>query len=167
MAEVVDVTGLRALGDVEFVVVRLEDDHLSSNILEALLRQVETGVIRLLDFLMIRRLGPEDYHLIEINPDEFTLAGLALGTPGLVCVDDAAHFAAEVPIGSLAALILVEPTWVERFARDVDRRSDPVLSTQPIPASIANSILSAALHQQAARDEQTHLSDGRAHGLSP
>lgn len=148
MTEVVDVTGLQALGDVEFVVVRLEDDRLSPNILEALLRQVENGAVRLLDFLMIRRLGVEDYHLIEVDLDEFTLAGLALDIPGLMCEDDARHFAASIPIGSLAALILVEPAWVERFARDVDRREDRILATQPIPASIANTILSSVLLQR-------------------
>ncbi len=102
---------LEALGDVEFVVVRLEDDRLSPDILEALLRQVESGAIRLLDFLLIQRLDVEDWRLIEIDADEFTLAGLGLDTPGLVCEEDARHFASGLPIGSLAALILVEPTW--------------------------------------------------------
>jgi hypothetical protein len=147
VAEVVDVTALRALGDIEFVVVRLEGDRLSSNILEALLRQVEDRAIRLLDFLMIQRIGREDYRLIEVDRDEFTLAGLALDTPGLVCEADAGHFAAGIPVGSIAAVILVEPTWVERFARDVDCRTDPILATQPIPASVANTILSAALRE--------------------
>lgn len=147
MAEVVDVTTLQVLGDVEFVVVRLEGDRLSPNILEALLRQVEVGTIRLLDFLMIERIDLEEHRIIEVDRDEFALAGLALETPGLVGEDDARHFAAKVPLGALAALILVEPTWVERFTRDVDRREDRILATQPIPASIANTILASALHQ--------------------
>ncbi|NJI58803.1 hypothetical protein HCX50_05115 [Microbacterium oxydans] len=138
---------LEALGDVEFVVVRLEDDRLSPDILEALLRQVESGAIRLLDFLLIQRLDVEDWRLIEIDADEFTLAGLGLDTPGLVCEEDARHFASGLPIGSLAALILVEPTWSERFSRDVDRRGDRILATQPIPAAIANTVLASALRQ--------------------
>ncbi|MFB8190170.1 DUF6325 family protein [Microbacterium sp. NPDC055988] len=146
MAEVVDMT-LQALGDVEFVVVRLEDDRLSPDILEALLRQVESGAIRLLDFLLIHRLGVEDWRLIEVDADEFTLAGLGLDTPGLVCEDDARYFASGLPIGSLAALILLEPTWSERFSRDVDRRGDRILATQPIPAAIANTVLASALRQ--------------------
>lgn len=138
---------LEALGDVEFVVVRLEDDRLSPDILEALLRQVESGAIRLLDFLLIQRLDMEDWRLIEIDADEFTLAGLGLDTPGLVCEEDARHFASGLPIGSLAALILVEPTWSEQFSRDVDRRGDRILATQPIPAAIANTVLASALRQ--------------------
>ena len=138
---------LQALGDVEFVVVRLEDDRLSPDILEALLRQVESGAIRLLDFLLIRRLDTDDWRLIEIDADEFTLAGLGLDTPGLVCEEDARYFASALPIGSLAALILVEPTWSERFSRDIDRRGDRILATQPIPAAVANTVLESALRQ--------------------
>lgn len=139
---------LQALGDVEFVVVRLEDDHLSPSFLEALLRQVESGAIRLLDFLLVQRLDDESCRLIEVDHDEFSLAGLGLDTPGLVCEDDAKHFAAGLSTGSLAAVMLVEPTWAERFLRDVDRRGDRVLATQPIPAAIANTVLEAALRQQ-------------------
>ncbi len=135
MTEAVEVTGLRALGDVEFIVVRLEEDRLSSVVLEALLRQVESGTIRLLDFLVVHRLDHERYRLTEVDLDDFSLAGLALGTPGLICEDDVGYFAAEIPIDSLTALILVEPIWVERFARDVDCRTDPVLAKQPIPAA--------------------------------
>lgn len=146
MAEVVDVT-LQALGDVEFVVVRLEDDRLSPSILEALLRQVESGAIRLLDFLLVQRLDRDDFRVIEVDHDEFVLAGLALDTAGLVCEDDARHFAAGLPIGSLAAVILVEPTWAERFSHDVDPRGERILATQPIPAAIANAVLASALTQ--------------------
>ncbi|MEU4016238.1 DUF6325 family protein [Microbacterium sp. NPDC028030] len=145
MVEAVGVT-LQALGDVEFVVARLEDDRLSPRILEALLRQVEGGTIRLLDFVMMRRLE-DGYHLIEVDGDEFTLAGLGLDTPGLVCEDDVRYFASQLPVGTLAALMLVEPTWSERFARDVDHREDRILAVQPIPAEIANTVLAAALRQ--------------------
>ncbi|MFE7195909.1 DUF6325 family protein [Microbacterium oxydans] len=145
MAEAVDLTRLRALGDVEFVVVRLEDDRLGSHVLEALLRQVESGAVRLLDVVMIRRLGHDEHRLVEVDRDDFTLAGLPLGTPGLIGADDAGHFAARIPIGALAALFLVELAWVERFARDVDCRIDRILTTQQIPARVANTVLSSAL----------------------
>ncbi|WP_226532711.1 DUF6325 family protein [Microbacterium paraoxydans] len=144
MAEAVGVT-LQALGDVEFVVVRLEDGRLSPNILEAVLRQVDSGAIRLLDFLIIHRRDDVEWRLIEIDADEFALAGLGLDTPGLVSEDDARHFASHLPVGTIAALMLVEPTWSERFSRDVDRRGDSILAMQPIPAAIANTILTTAL----------------------
>lgn len=144
MAEVVDVT-LQALGDLEFVVVRLDDDRLSPHLLEALLRQVETGGLRLVDFLILHRIDDGSVQLTEIDRADFALAGLSLDVPGLICEDDARHFASAIATGSRAALLLVEPTWVERLSRDIDRRDDRVLATQTIPAPIANASLALAL----------------------
>lgn len=135
-----------SLGDVEFVVVHLDDDHLSPTVLEALLWQVETGAVRLLDLLVVRCLARDEFQLTEVDGDEFALAGLGLSAPGLVCEDDVRYFVSALPVGSLAALILVEQTWGERFSRDVRLRGDRVLTTQPIPARIANAVLASAAH---------------------
>lgn len=137
----------RTLGDVEFVVVHLDDGHLSPTVLEALLRQVEAGAVRLLDLVIIHHLARDEHRLTEIDGDDFALAGLGLHTPGLVSEDDIRHFASGIPVGSAAALILVEPTWSERFSRDVGRRGARVLATQPIPAAIANTVLAATPSQ--------------------
>lgn len=134
------------LGDVEFVVVHLDDDHLSPVVLEALLRQVEAGSVRPLDFLVIRRLAHDRFALTEVDGDEFALAGLELAAPGLISEDDVRHFASGLPEGSLAALILVEQTWGERFSRDVRLRGDRVVATQPIPARVVNAVLADAEH---------------------
>lgn len=139
----VDVTR-HELGDVEFVVVQLDNDHLSPRILEALLRQVEVGALRLLDFVIVDRLTVSRYRLTEVDGDEFTLAGLGLRTPGLVSEDDIRHFVPELPVGASAALILVEPTWGEHLSRDLSPHGDRVLAMQPIPAAIANAVLDAA-----------------------
>lgn len=132
------------LGDVEFLVVQLDNDHLSPRVLEALLRQVEVGALRLLDFLIVNRTTVSQYHLTEVDSDEFTLAGLGLRTPGLVSEDDVKHFVPELPVGASAALILVEPTWGEHLSRDLAPHGDRVLAMQPIPAAIANAVLDAA-----------------------
>lgn len=139
---------LTALGDVEFVVVQLEHDRLIPRVLEALLRQVEAGTIRLLDFLIIDRSDGATCRLVEVDGDDFMLAGLGLDARGLMCEDDAHHFASRIAVGTRAALILVEPTWSERFANDVDCRVDRIVARQPIPAVIANSALESALRQQ-------------------
>lgn len=139
MGEMVGVT--RALGDVEFFVVRLDSDHLRPSVLEALLRQVEAGTVRVLDVLLIRRPAPHEFGLIEVDSDEFTLAGLELHARGLVAEDDVRHFAAVLPVASSALLILVEPTWAEQFSAELTFNGDTVLATQFIPASVANAVL--------------------------
>ncbi|WP_431073298.1 DUF6325 family protein [Microbacterium phyllosphaerae] len=139
MGEMVGVT--RALGDVEFFVVRLDSDHLRPSVLEALLRQVEAGTVRVLDVLLIRRPTPHEFGLIEVDSDEFALAGLELHARGLVAEDDVRHFAAVLPVATSALLILVEPTWAEQFSAELTFNGDTVLATQFIPAAVANAVL--------------------------
>ncbi|MBT2485493.1 hypothetical protein J7E28_12330 [Microbacterium sp. ISL-108] len=137
-----------ALGDVEFIVVQLDSDHLSPTVLEALLRQVEAGALRLLDVVVVQRLTVDDYRIAEVDADDFALAGLGLYIPGIVTEDDVRHFVPALPVGALAALILVEPTWSERLSRDLGPHGDRIVSTQPIPAAVANAVLETALRRQ-------------------
>lgn len=131
----------RELGDVEFFVVRLGADHLSLSALEALLRQVEAGTLRVLDVLLIRRPTPNGFALTEVDADEFALAGLQLHTPGIVCEEDVRHFASRIPVGSAAMLVLVEPMWAEQLCAELTFHGDAVLAAQLIPAAIANVVL--------------------------
>lgn len=133
------------LGDVEFVVVQLENARLDSGVLLALLKQVESGAIRLLDFILIERLPDGTHRFTEIDSEDFALAGLDLLTPGLVSDEDARHFAATLPPNSLAALVLVEPAWGKQFSRDVRHRGERVLAKHPVPAAVANAVLADAL----------------------
>lgn len=139
------------LGDIEFVMVRLENDRLDSDVLLALLKQIENGAIRLLDFMTIERLRDGTHRFNEIDPEDFALAGLDLLTPGLVSDEDAKHFAAALPANSLAALVLVEPVWGTQFSRDVRHRGERVLAKHPVPAAIANAVLNEALSHTVVR----------------
>lgn len=145
--EVVGAT-LGEFGDVEFLVVRLDGDHLSPSVLEVLLRQVDFGVLRLLDTVLVRRHSSDEFSLTEVDDGEFALAGLDMHAPGLVCEDDIRHFAAALPIGSLALLILVEPMWARQFSADLSFRGGAILASQPIPASVANSVVGAAMRHR-------------------
>ena len=146
MGEMVGVA--RALGDVEFFVVRLGSDHLRPSVLEALLRQVEAGTVRVLDVLLIRRPTMHEFSLREVDSDEFTLAGLVLHARGIVCEDDVRHFAVALPVSSSALLILVEPTWAEQFSAELTFNGDIILATQFIPASVANTVLGSTLDRR-------------------
>jgi hypothetical protein len=146
MGEMVGVT--RTLGDVEFFVVRLGSDHLRPSVLEALLRQVEAGTVRVLDVLLIRRPTPREFGLSEVDADEFTLAGLELHARGIVSEDDVRHFAAGLPVASSALLILVEPTWAAQFCAELTFNGDTILATQFIPAAVANAVLGSTLDRR-------------------
>jgi hypothetical protein len=133
----------RAFGDVEIVVVHLDDGLLGSAVLDVLLRQVEAGRVRLLDMVLVHRSADGRHRLAEVDRHELALTGLELSAPG-VGDDDARHFAARMPAGSSLALILVEPTGIEGFVRDLRRRGSRVVTTEAVPAVIANAVWRSA-----------------------
>lgn len=134
----------RALRDVSVLVVRLDSDHPRTALLEALLQQIESGALRLLDFLIVRRGADDDFEFIEVDEDTFALGGLGLGVPGLVSLEDARSLCADLRPGASAALILVEPTWLERFSSELRHIGADVLATHPVVASRANSVWRSA-----------------------
>lgn len=135
----------RVLGDVAFVVVELRSAHPGPPVLEPLLRQVEDGTLRVLDFLVVRRDAAEGQRITEIDGDDFSLAGLPLYAPGLISLDDVRHFLPWVPPDAVAAVILVEQRWDVRFIREVEDAGDRILATQAIPSAVANAALVATL----------------------
>lgn len=134
----------RVLGDVAFVVVELRRERPGPPVLEPLLRQVEAGTLRVLDFLVVRR-EADAHRITEVDGDDFLLAGLRLYAPGLICVQDVGYFLPWVPLGAVAAVILVEQCWHLRFVREVEDGGDRILATQAIPSAIANAALAATL----------------------
>lgn len=137
----------RALGDVEFVIVQLDQDHLSPPLLEALLDHVERGTLRILDVLIVRKLTPAHFRLTEVDPDEFALAGLDLHTPGLICDDDIERILAELPMDLPVGVLVLEGFDREGFRPVFGAFAEQLLATKVIPAKAANEALRSALRQ--------------------
>lgn len=134
----------RALHDVSVLVVRLDSDRPPSAVLEALLREIERGTLRLVDFLTVRRDGNRAYEIVEPDERMFGLAGLGLRVPGLVGLTDAEALTADLPPNSSAALILVEPTWFERLSSELTRLGADVVGSLPVAAAHANFVWRSA-----------------------
>ncbi len=133
-----------ALHDVSVVVVHVDSDRPRPEVLEALLRQVEAGTLRLLDFLLVRRASDGTFEYVEVDAEMFRLAGLGLSLAGLLSVDDARALCTELAPGNHAALILVEPTWVERFSEELASLGADVLATHSVAGSHANAVWKSA-----------------------
>ncbi|QDE34821.1 hypothetical protein FIV50_08465 [Microbacterium foliorum] len=132
------------LRDVSVVVVHVDSDRPRPAVLEALLRQVESGTLRLLDFLVVRRASDGSFEYVEVDAEMFRLAGLGLRLAGLLSVDDARSLCTDLAPGDRAALVLVEPTWVERFSRELAALGADVLATHPVAGSHANAVWKSA-----------------------
>lgn len=139
----------RALRDVAVLVVRLDSDRPRPPVLEALLQEVEDGTLRLVDFLIVRRQEHGRFEFVEIDEETYGLAGLGLGVPGLVSLEDAQSLCVGIPPGTTAALILVEPTWLERFSSALTHAGADVVDVHQIEASHANAVWRSASDAEA------------------
>lgn len=135
------------LSDVAILLVRLDGSRPRAALLESLLRPVEGGDIRLLDFVVITRHSARGCRLTEVDADEFALAGLALGAAGLLGIDDAAVLAAGIRIGESGAIVLVERHTATWSTLESGPLRDALIDVRPVPASVANAVLQSALRR--------------------
>jgi uncharacterized membrane protein len=122
-------------GPVQVLVVGFEQPRFSGEVLAELARLREAGIVRLLDLLVVSR--GEDGSLDTVTPpgdlpeDTGRLAAALLGSPegstdGLASsagIDDQARWslADAIPIGTTAAVALIEHTWAEPLREAVNR----------------------------------------------
>lgn len=133
-----------ALGPVEFVVVTLAGEHPSARMLEALLDEVEAGAVRLLDFVVVHRGAGDRLDVLEVAADEFALAGLPLGAPGLAAEEDIRTMSESIPVGRCGAIIVVDLLWERRLTEGMSRGGALLVASEHVPASVANAALDRA-----------------------
>lgn len=132
------------VGPVEFLVARLDGEHVSARLLEALLDEVETQCVRVLDVVVVHRRSAGELELDEVEPGEYRLAGLELGAHGLATREDLDALCASVPVGASAVVLLVELLWERRLVGGMDRGGGRVVVRAHVSAAVANACLAAA-----------------------
>ena len=115
--------------------------------LAALAEQVDAGLVRLLDMLIVRRdddgqLTFEDIGTgADLHPD---FAGVELVASGLVSNEDAEALASDLMPGGSAAVVALELTWAIQLASRLAESGGVVLETMRIPAPVVNAVLETA-----------------------
>lgn len=126
------------------LLVRLDAEQPGSELLEALLRCVEAGEARLLDFVIVSRRTARTGSLREVALDEFALAGIALRSPGLIGLDDAAVLSARVAIGASAAIVLVDTSAGATAPSVAVLLRQHVILARSVPAIVTSTLLESA-----------------------
>lgn len=132
------------LGPVELNVISLPGPRPSPAVLHALATQVDAGVVRLLDFVVVSRSAEGVVSAEEIDPAEFDLADLAPLLPGLAADEDLRALADQLPPGGSAAVVALELCWARDLAEQLAADDSLVLATERIPASVVNAIVDLA-----------------------
>jgi len=144
------------IGPLEYVVIGLEDDRFTSDILPELGAIQQNGLIRVVDLLFVSK-GAEGavtvQEVSELSEEEQqAYTALAEDLTGLLTAQDIERLAGEIPAGSEAVIVLLEHAWTLALAQAV-RRAGGVLYTGGMIAPDALAQVSAEL---AAAKEEHH-----------
>jgi hypothetical protein len=131
-------------GPVEFYLIGFEGSRPSDDSIGALLELVETGLIRLLDFVLIEKGADGELTILEASEtDDFGLDVAVLHAPGIAGDEDIAEFGGAIPDGSSAALVVAELTYQRELAERFANSGGALLGYDRIPAPVVNALMDA------------------------
>lgn len=130
-------------GPVELHLVSFEGDRPDPQTLEALGELIGSGLVRLLDFIILSKTEDGAVAVVEIEEDENGTGfdELEILSAGIVGQEDIDDFAAQIPPGSSAALIALELTFERTLAEKLAVGGGVVLRSERVPAPIVNALL--------------------------
>jgi hypothetical protein len=136
-----------AIGPVEMLVVKFPGNQFTGEIVPALKELVESGTVRILDILFIKKDAAKNVEMTEIRDlisGDPVLDRAAASLTAVVSEEDVEEFGAMLESNSSAAVILFENTWATRFADAVYKSKGEVIINQRIPRSVINELVAEA-----------------------
>lgn len=113
------------IGPLEYVVIGLPDGRFASDILPELSDIQQNGHIRVVDLLFIGKGADGKVTTQEVSEvrekDQQVYADLAEDLAGLLTAQDIERLAADMPVGSLAVVVVLEHVWTLELTRAVRR----------------------------------------------
>jgi len=141
------------IGPLEYVVIGLQDNRFTSEILPALNAIQEHGLIRVIDLLFVAKSVDGSLAIQEISElseeEQQPYSALQEHFTGLLTTQDVTHLAGEIPPGTLAVAVLLEHTWTIGLTEAV-RRAGGVLFTGGM---VSPEIVTQVFAEQTAKEE--------------
>ncbi len=132
-------------GPVDLYLVGFDGDRPDPDVIAALVEQVDAGLVRVLDFVIISKSASGDVTVVEVEDEaeEHGLGGIELAALGLAGDEDVEELAELIEPGTSAALVALELLYARKLAGRLAGSGAEVLSAERIPAPIVNAILDA------------------------
>lgn len=130
-------------GPVELYLVGFQGERPDPGVIQALSDLLESGLLRLLDVVIIARSDDGDVTVVEVDDQTDGFGDLVVEAVGLAGEEDIAEFADHIPLGASAALFVLELTWARTLASRLDASGGVLLRSERIPAPIVNAIIDA------------------------
>ena len=133
-------------GRADLYVVAFPSEHVPDQIREAVLQTLSSGVIKLLDLVLVRRGQDGSTEVLEIESlgEEFDLTLIETTGSGLVGQEDLDELIEEVEPGTSVLVFLFENTWARSIAAAVRDTGAVVISAQRFPAEVVNEVAELA-----------------------
>ena len=137
---------MTSFGPADLYVVAFPEDHIPDEVRESLLATLESGVITLLDLIVVRRRDDGSLEILEVDVlgDEIDLTEIEVTGSGLVGEEDLDQLTSELPPGSSALVVLLENTWARSIAGAVRDAGATVLAVDRFPADVVNEVAELA-----------------------
>lgn len=134
-------------GPIELLVARFPGNKFTGELGEALEELVETGTIRIVDFLFVSKDANGIVDIAEIDAlgeAAFTrLDPLVAEVSGMISEDDAHYFATALEPNSSEALLLFENVWAARFAESFRKANGEIVMNERIPHAVIEEVAAA------------------------
>lgn len=132
-------------GPVEFYLVGLDGDRPEPGVVAALVNLLDTGMVRLLDFVILSKDDDGEVTVTEVEDedDRYGLGETELSASGIVGDEDVAELAELIPPGASAALVAFELVYQRDLASRLAASGAVVLASDRVPAPVVNALMDA------------------------
>ena len=136
------------LGPIEIVTIGFAHGRFDGSILPELERLVGAGTISIVDGVVVRKIAADDVEIMEIaevtgDPAVDALGSLMREVDGLLNDEDVEALVDELPVGSAAAVLCFEHTWVVPLRDAIVAAGGEFLDTVRVPGPVVQEVLDA------------------------
>jgi uncharacterized membrane protein len=137
-----------SLGPIEMLVVKFPGNQFKGEIAPALAELVETGTIRVIDFVFIQKDADgslTSVELADLDPEAAGAFSSAVDdVSGTLSEDDIKELGGLLENNSSAGLMLFENVWATRFADAVRNASGEVILSERIPRAVIEEVMAGS-----------------------
>jgi hypothetical protein len=130
-------------GPVELFLLGLEGERPDPAFIASLVELVESGIVRILDFVLVSKSESGEVSVVEIEEDSEDFDALDLVLSGITGEEDIEALGELVPAGGSAAVVALELVYARKLAESLAATGGVVLSAERIPAPIVNALVDA------------------------
>jgi hypothetical protein len=132
-------------GPIEMLAVKFPGNRFSGEIVPALEELIESGTIRVIDILFVRKDADGTVEITEISElDDETYAlfdTVMSDSEGLMSEDDGQQISELIEPNSSAAVMVFENTWATRFTEAMRNADGEVVFNERIPRVVIDELM--------------------------